>query len=73
MNAIGELEPVGTHADHQQRGLGRAVNLFALQRLREEGATLALVACRGDDDYPRRLYESLGFRERSRTLPFRRP
>ena len=75
VNAIGELEPVGTHADHQQRGLGRAVNLFALQRLREEGATLALVACRGDDAYPIpcRLYESVGFREQSRTLPFRRP
>jgi hypothetical protein len=50
------------------------VNLFALQRLREEGATLALVACRGDDAYPipRRLYESVGFREQHRMLPFRR-
>ena len=73
-NGVGELEPVGTHAAHQGRGLGRAVNLFALQRLREEGATLALVACRGDDAYPipRRLYESVGFREQYRTLPFRR-
>lgn len=74
-NDVGELEPVGTHADHQRRGLGRAVNLFALQRLRDEGATLALVACRGDDAHPlpRRLYESIGFREVWRTLPFRKP
>jgi predicted N-acetyltransferase YhbS len=73
-NGVGELEPVGTHAAHQRRGLGRAVNLFALQRLREEGATLALVACRGDEAYPipGRLYESVGFREQYRMLPFRR-
>jgi hypothetical protein len=28
-NRVGQFEPVGTHADHQRRGLGRAVNLFA--------------------------------------------
>ncbi len=73
-NGVGELEPVGTHADHQRRGLGRAVNLFALQRLRAEGASVALVACRGDDAYPipRQLYESVGFRELARTHAFRR-
>ena len=73
-NGVGELEPVGTHEAHQRRGLGRAVNLFALQRLRDAGATLALVACRGDAAYPipRRLYESVGFREQYRTLAFRR-
>jgi predicted N-acetyltransferase YhbS len=72
-NTIGELEPVATHPDHQRRGLGRAVNLFALQRLRDEGATDAVVWCRGDDAYPipRRLYESVGFREVTRMLPFR--
>ncbi len=73
LNGVGELEPVGTHVEHQRRGIGRAVNLFALQRLRDEGATTALVACRGDDarPVPRRLYESIGFRETWRTLPFR--
>jgi ribosomal protein S18 acetylase RimI-like enzyme len=75
LNGIGEFEPVGTHEDYRRRGLGRAVNLFALQRLREEGATEALVACRGDAEYPlpARLYESVGFREFVRTVPFRRP
>ena len=52
LNGVGELEPVGTHAEHQRRGLGRAVNLFALQRLRDEGATTVMVACRGDDAHP---------------------
>jgi ribosomal protein S18 acetylase RimI-like enzyme len=75
VNRLGQFEPVGTHADHQRRGLGRAVNLFALHRLREEGATLALVECRGDAEYPipAKLYESAGFREVSRQLAYRRP
>ena len=73
VNALGELEPVGTHEDHRQLGLGRAVNLFALQRLRDEGATTALVGCRGDAAYPIpcKLYESVGFRERARSIAFR--
>jgi len=71
-NGVGELEPVGTHADHRRLGLGRAVNLFALHRLREEGATTALVACRGDAAYPVpcALYESVGFRPFSRKISF---
>lgn len=74
LNSVGQFEPVGTHADHQRRGLGRAVNLFALHRLRDEGATLGLVECRGDAAYPvpAKLYESVGFREISRLLAYRR-
>jgi hypothetical protein len=34
VNRLGQFEPVGTHEAHQRLGLGRAVNLFALQRLR---------------------------------------
>jgi hypothetical protein len=51
------------------------VNLFALHRLREAGATTALVSCRGDAAYPipRKLYDSVGFREESRRLSFTRP
>jgi ribosomal protein S18 acetylase RimI-like enzyme len=73
VNGLGEFEPVGTHEDHRRLGLGRAVNLFGLRRLREEGATEALVQCRGDDAYPAacKLYESVGFKELWRTLPFR--
>jgi ribosomal protein S18 acetylase RimI-like enzyme len=74
LNMVGELEPVGTHEDHRRLGLGRAVNLFALRRLRDEGATVGMVACRGDDAYPipRALYESVGFRESQRWLAFGR-
>jgi GNAT superfamily N-acetyltransferase len=71
-NAVGELEPVGTHADHRRRGLARATNLFALQRLRDEGAKTALVACREADADPAAcaLYASIGFRERRRLVTF---
>jgi mycothiol synthase len=39
---VGLFEPVGTHQDHRKLGLGKAVNLFGLHRLREEGAREAL-------------------------------
>jgi len=73
-NRVGELEPVGVRADEQRRGLGRAVCLHALERLRAAGAETALVGSRGDDDYPgpRAFYESIGFREAWRHLPFTR-
>jgi ribosomal protein S18 acetylase RimI-like enzyme len=72
-NRVGELEPVGVRSEDQHRGLGRAVCLFALGRLREEGAETALVGSRGDDAYPipRLLYESIGFRESWRNLVYR--
>jgi ribosomal protein S18 acetylase RimI-like enzyme len=72
-NGVGELEPVGVRREDQRRGLGRAVCLHALQRLRNEGAETAIVGSRGDDAYrgPRLLYESIGFREAWRHLPYR--
>jgi ribosomal protein S18 acetylase RimI-like enzyme len=62
-NRAGELEPVGTHPDHERRGLARATCLAALWTLREQGADTAVVYARGDDAYPgpRSLYRSLGF------------
>lgn len=72
---VGELEPVGTHPDHERRGLASAVCRFALGRLRGEGASAAIVYARGDDDYPgpKRLYESIGFRAHSRSQEYRKP
>jgi GNAT superfamily N-acetyltransferase len=67
-NRVGEFEPVGTDPAARRLGLGRAVNLFGLQRFRDAGAKRAIVACRGDAGHPApcRLYESVGFREISR-------
>jgi ribosomal protein S18 acetylase RimI-like enzyme len=73
-NRVGELEPVGVRAEDQRCGHGRAVCLHALRQLRAAGAETALVGSRGDDEYPgpRALYESIGFREAWRHLPFTR-
>lgn len=69
-NRAGEFEPVGTHPDFRRLGLGSAVCRFALQRLREEGATQAMVYAVVDPSNPgaKALYESIGFVETSRLL-----
>jgi GNAT superfamily N-acetyltransferase len=74
-NRVGEFEPVGTVPQSRRLGLGRAVNLFGLQRFRDAGATRAIVGCRGDEGHPIpcRLYESVGFRELSRQRRFAKP
>jgi ribosomal protein S18 acetylase RimI-like enzyme len=74
-NRVGQLEPVGTHADFRRLGLARAAGLDALRRLRAAGAERAIVICRGDDEYPvpKRLYESIGFRQHTRAVELRRP
>jgi ribosomal protein S18 acetylase RimI-like enzyme len=66
-NDVGELEPVGTHPDHRRRGLASAVCRFAHQRLREEGATRAIVYSIAGSDATT-LYESIGMREHSRSI-----
>jgi ribosomal protein S18 acetylase RimI-like enzyme len=71
-NRVGDLEPVGTHPDHRRLGLARAVCLAGLRSLRAAGAETALVYSVGDSGATR-LYESIGFRSRSRHLPFRKP
>lgn len=71
-NRTGILEPVGTHPDHRRRGLASAVSLHALHQLRAAGAETGLVGSRGDAAYPvpSLLYESIGFREFTRTLSY---
>lgn len=74
-NLVGEVEPVGTDPAFRRQGLGRAVNLFALQQLREAGASQAIVLCRGDAAYPipKLLYESVGFEQYNRNYIYTRP
>jgi GNAT superfamily N-acetyltransferase len=66
-NRVGELEPVGTHPDHRRLGLASAVCGFAHQRLRQEGAELAIVYSLAGSDATA-LYESLGMREHARSV-----
>jgi GNAT superfamily N-acetyltransferase len=55
------FEPVGTHPDHQKRGLGKAVMNEGLRRAQRLGATLATVGSYSPRAHA--LYESMGFTE----------
>jgi len=68
-NKTGEFEPVGTHPEYRRRGLAAAVCAAVLARFRAVGGERAVVNARGDAAYPapKALYESLGFREHTRT------
>jgi GNAT superfamily N-acetyltransferase len=55
------FEPVGTHPDHQKRGLGKAVMAEGIRRAQRLGATLATVSSYGKAAHA--LYESMGFTE----------
>jgi GNAT superfamily N-acetyltransferase len=55
------FEPVGTHPNHQKRGLGKAVMSEGLRRAEQLGATLATVSSYSPAAHA--LYESMGFTE----------
>ena len=57
----GLLEPVGVHADHRRRGLGRAVSLAAAAARRELGASQALVCTPSSNVAAVTTYASAGF------------
>lgn len=66
----GELEPVGTVPQHRGKGVASALVRFGLARLRQAGASFAVVGARADAAYPapRRLYWSVGFRPVARQV-----
>jgi len=63
----GQVEPIGVHPDFQGHGLGRALLIEGLRRLRAAGARVAHVEVDGGNDAARALYESAGFHV-SRTI-----
>jgi mycothiol synthase len=65
--AEGELAILGTRPEHRRLGLGRAVGLDGLRRLKESGAETAILGVSSTNTTAIRLYESVGFRVRSRT------
>jgi mycothiol synthase len=61
VNQAGLFEPVGTHPDLQRKGLGSAVMLEGLRRLKRLGMKQAIVST-GEDNRPGiRFYETVGF------------
>ncbi|HTE18287.1 MAG TPA: GNAT family N-acetyltransferase [Armatimonadota bacterium] len=72
VNRAGEFEPVGTHPEHRGKGLGKALVREGLRRLRERGATAALVYPPGGEVAAERLYASAGFRPLQRQFSYAR-
>ncbi len=58
----GLFEPVGTRPAHRGKGLGKALMLEGLRRLRRMGARSASVTALHDNQGARSLYEAAGFR-----------
>ncbi len=73
VTGVGLFEPVGTHPDFQRRGLGRAVVLEGLRRLKALGMTSALVCAESDNPAAKALYEATGFRPAKRLYTFEKP
>jgi mycothiol synthase len=61
VNKAGYLEPMGTHPDFRQQGLGKAVILAALGRMQQAGMESASVCVEPDNHAAQRLYTSAGF------------
>jgi GNAT superfamily N-acetyltransferase len=59
----GTVELLAVHPDHQNRGIGTALNRFALVRMKEAGMKLAGVGTGGDPGHApaRRAYEKAGY------------
>jgi ribosomal protein S18 acetylase RimI-like enzyme len=62
---VGELEPVGTHPDHQRRGLSRAIVSAAVTRLIDRGAAVVQVYSDRSEAAPESLYAAVGFERRA--------
>jgi ribosomal protein S18 acetylase RimI-like enzyme len=59
----GEVYMLAVHPDHQNRGIGTELNLFALERMKENGMKLVSVGTGGDPGHApaRRSYEKVGY------------
>jgi mycothiol synthase len=72
-SAVGELEPVGTHADHRRLGLARAVCFAAMRALEAAGAREVLIFSRASNAASEALYEGLGCARVTTTRRYARP
>ena len=73
VGSIGEFEPVGTHPDHQRRGLGRVIMRHGLRLMRSAGLRDALVFSLRSNAASEALYRSAGFHEVALHRRYTRP
>ncbi len=73
-NRVGELEPSGLIAIIAGVASRRPACAYALRRLRDEGASRAIVYAGGrvEDEPARSLYETVGFRRHTRAIELRK-
>jgi ribosomal protein S18 acetylase RimI-like enzyme len=64
VNHVGLFEPVGAQAAFQGQGLGKAVVLAGLAKLRACGMEWAMVCVEHDNTAAERLYQSVGFKKK---------
>jgi ribosomal protein S18 acetylase RimI-like enzyme len=59
----GEVQLLAVHPEHQNNGIGTELNTFALQKMKESGMKLAVVATGGDESHApaRKSYEKAGY------------
>jgi len=59
----GEVQLLAVHPEHQNHGVGTELNTFALQKMKENGMKLAVVATGGDESHApaRKSYEKAGY------------
>jgi len=72
INQVGNFEPVGTHPDFQRRGLGRAVMLEGLRRLRTWEMNQAVLGTGAGYAPAIRHYEGIGFHIETELLTYAR-
>ncbi|MFN8161755.1 MAG: GNAT family N-acetyltransferase [Solirubrobacterales bacterium] len=68
---VGQVEDVGTLPRARERGLGRAITLAAARASAADGNEITYLGARADD-WPRLMYEKLGFELIAEEVTFRR-
>lgn len=60
---VGEVYLLAVHPEYQNHGIGTALNLLALEKLKEGGMRVAVVGTGGDEGHApaRRSYEKAGY------------
>lgn len=71
-STLGEIYVLGVHPDAAGAGLGRALMLAGLARLRERGCTAVELYVEAESTAPVRLYRSLGFTDRTVDVQYHR-
>lgn len=71
-NQVGLFEPVGTHREFQRRGLGRALMLYGMHRMKRYGMKTVMIGYDATNSPAESLYERLGFRRKHTILGYRK-